>query len=223
MIGASLAALAVIGAGAGAAQAQNMGARRTVDPSVAAAQASQSAAQRNAAAAAAAQRTRASFAAASRVRAQMDAAQNAARQAALIAESSVPNGLGTGGLKPSADIAIDPSLWVGANGPTQAQGADGRTNVTIDQTQEKAILTWETFNVGRETDLRFNHKGNSSWMTLNRVTDPNANPTQILGSIKADGSIYIINPNGVIFGGASQVNVRSIIASSLDIHAGTVE
>ncbi|MBN9505341.1 MAG: filamentous hemagglutinin family protein [Altererythrobacter sp.] len=221
LIGASLAALTVIGAGS--AQAQNMGERRPVDGSVAAAQAAQSAATRNAQAEAAAQRTRASFEAASRVRAQMDAAQNAARQAALLAESSIPNGLGAGGLQPAAGITIDPSLWVGANGPTQSQGENGRTNVTVDQTQEKAILTWETFNVGRETDLVFNQQGNANWIALNRVNSPSADPTQILGSIKADGSVYIINPNGVIFGGASQVNVRNLVASSLEIHAGLIE
>lgn len=218
LIGASLATLTF----AGTAHAQNFGARQTVDPSVAAAQAAQTAAQRNAQAEAAAQRTRASFEAASRVRAQMDAAQNAARQAALLAQTNIPNGLGAGGLQQAANIDIDPSLWVGANGPTQTTGENGRTAVTIDQTHEKAILTWETFNVGRETDLTFN-QGSRDWIALNRVNDPNANPTQILGSINAEGSIYIINTNGVIFGGASQVNVRNLIASSLDINGTTLE
>lgn len=219
LIGVSLATLTVTGT----AHAQNFGARRTINPAAQAAQAAQSAASRNAAAQAAAARTRAAFENASRIRAQMDAAQNAARQAALLAQTNVPNGLGQGGLQPAPGIEIDPSLWVGANRPTQTQGQNGRTNVTIDQTQEKAILTWETFNVGRETDLTFNHQGNARWMTLNRVTDPSASPTQILGSIKADGSVYIINPNGVIFGGASQVNVRNLVASSLEIHAGSIE
>lgn len=220
LIGASLATLTF----AGTAHAQeNLGARRTVDPSVAAAQAAQSSASRNAQAEAAAARTRASFEAASRARAQMDAAQNAARQAALLAQSNIPNGLGAGGLQVANGVAIDPSLWVGAKGPTQSQGENGRTNVTVDQTQEKAILTWDSFNVGRETDLTFDHHGNTSWMTLNRVTDASADPSEILGSIKAAGSVYIINPNGVIFGGASQVNVRSLIASSLDLHGGAIE
>lgn len=221
LIGASLATLTV--AGAGQAQSQNFGARRTADPAIAAAQAAQSSAERNAAAAAAAARTRAAFETASRARSQMDAAQAAARQAALLAQTNVPNGLVADGLQVANGVSLDPSLWVGAKGPTQSQGADGRTSVIVDQTQEKAILTWDTFNVGRETDLTFNHHGNNSWMTLNRVNDPNANPTQILGSIKADGSIYVINPNGVIFGGASQVNVRNLVASTLEVHAGGIE
>ncbi len=219
LIGASLASLSL----AGTAYAQNLGAGRMANPAAAAAQASQNAAQRNAAAHAAAARTRAAFEQASRVRQQMDAAQAAAREAALAAQSNVPNGLGAGGLQVANGVELDPSLWVGANGPTQSQGQNGRTNVTIEQTQEKAILTWDSFNVGRETDLAFDQQGNANWIALNRVTSASADPTQILGSVKADGSVYIINPNGVIFGGASQVNVRNLIASTLEIHGGAIE
>ena len=44
----------------------------------------------------------------------------------------------------------------------------------------------------------------------------------ILGAIQAPGSVYIINPNGVVFGPTAQVNVHSLIASSLDIGAPTM-
>ena len=43
-----------------------------------------------------------------------------------------------------------------------------------------------------------------------------ASPSMILGAIKADGAVYVINPNGIIFGAKSQINVHSLIASSLD-------
>ena len=52
----------------------------------------------------------------------------------------------------------------------------------------------------------------------NRSTDPSGNPTQILGSIEAQGQVYIINQNGIIFGGASQVNTHALVASSLPIN-----
>ena len=42
-------------------------------------------------------------------------------------------------------------------------------------------------------------------------------PSQILGEIKAEGSVYVIDHNGIVFGGASQVNVNSLIASSLNL------
>lgn len=201
--------------------AQNFGARRIANPAAQTAAAVTSAASRNALAGAAAARTRASLETASRVRTQMDAAQNAARQAALMAQTNVPNGIGSGGLQVAAGAALDPTLWVGAQGPTQTEGTGGRISVMVKQTEEKAILTWDSFNVGRETDLTFDHRGNTSWITLNRVTDAGTDPSRILGSIKADGSVYVINPNGIIFGGTSQVNVRSILASSLDFSGET--
>src|SRR5262249_23432324 len=63
-------------------------------------------------------------------------------------------------------------------------------------------------------------QGNSSWVALNRVNDPSAHPSQIAGQIKADGSVYIINRNGVIFNGSAQVNTHALIASSADIDDG---
>jgi filamentous hemagglutinin family protein len=216
------ASLATIGF-AGTAEAQNFGARRNVmDPAAQSAQAAQSAVQRNAAAQAAAERTRASLERASQIRAQIDAVQRNARDAARVAESNIQNGLGGNGLRPAADIAIDPSLWIGANGPTQSSEGD-RTLVTVEQTQQKAILTWDSFNIGRETTLRFDQSagqgtdGSNDWVALNRVTDASADPSRILGNIEAEGSVYVLNRNGVIFGGASQVNVHTLIASSLDV------
>jgi filamentous hemagglutinin family protein len=211
LLGASLGSLVL----AGTSLAQNFGGRgTTANPATAAAQVAQNAASRDAAARAAAQRTRATLENATRVRAQMDAAQAAARAAALAAQSAVPNGLGDGGLKVANGIALDPKLWVGAEGPVQSQGSNGRTAVSVNQTQDKAILNWDSFNVGRETDLTFNHHGNSNWVTLNRVVGNSADPSQILGTIKADGSVYVLNQNGVIFGGASQVNARNIVAAA---------
>jgi filamentous hemagglutinin family protein len=145
----------------------------------------------------------------------MQAAQNAARAAAAGAGHSamlqvnVPNGLGQGGLQ------VGPGTWEGANAPTQSV-SNGQTNVDINQTAAQAILSWTTFNVGAQTTLTFDQHGNSNWVALNRVVG-NLGPSQILGNIKADGQVYVINQNGVIFGGASQINVGSLIASSANI------
>ncbi|WP_051278426.1 filamentous haemagglutinin family protein [Solimonas flava] len=150
------------------------------------------------------------------------AAQNAARQLALSGPSTVPNGLQAGGLQVAAGADSDPTLWQGAERPTQT-ASDGKITVTVEQTANKAILNWETFNVGRETTLHFDQSagtqsdGSNTWVALNRVLDPSARPSQILGSIKAEGSVYVINNNGIIFGGASQVNVHSFLASSLNL------
>src|SRR6185312_2118134 len=84
---------------------------------------------------------------------------------------------------------------------------------------QKAILTWNKFNVGRETDLYFNQTAGggaaANWIALNRVLDPSLIPSQILGTIKSEGQVYVINKNGIIFGGSSQVDVGTLVASSL--------
>ena len=146
------------------------------------------------------------------------AMQAAARQAALNSNSTVPDGLGEGGLK--VDTNSLTAGWINANGPTQSTSG-GKTLVDIKQTGEKAILNWETFNVGKNTIVNFDQKGGSkadgsnSWVALNRVNDPNGRPSEIAGQIKADGAVYIINRNGIIFTGSSQINTRTLVASSL--------
>jgi len=154
------------------------------------------------------------FRRAAAARAAMSDAQVQARAAAKAAQNSVLNGIGQGGLQRAAEVEIDPSLWVGAEGPTEATGADGRTAVSIDQTQQKAILTWDSFNVGRETDLTFNQQG-ADWVVLNRVRD--VNPSLIHGSVNAKGTVLILNQNGILFGGTSQVNVRNLVAATANI------
>ncbi|NWE16412.1 filamentous haemagglutinin family protein [Pseudomonas yamanorum] len=139
------------------------------------------------------------------------AAQAAGRQAALGQVSTIPDGLGKGGLQ------VDNSLtqgWVNAKGPTQNQSG-GKTTVTIEQTADKAILNWETFNVGRNTTVDFQQQSN--WALLNRVNDPNARPSEIQGQITGAGTVMIMNRNGVVFSGTSQVNVRNLVAAAANI------
>lgn len=139
------------------------------------------------------------------------AAQAAGRQAAFGQVSNIPEGLGKGGLQ------VDNSLtqgWTNAKGPTQTQ-AGGQTTVTIEQTADKAILNWETFNVGRTTRVDFQQQSN--WAVLNRVNDPSARPTEIQGQVNGAGTVMIINRNGVVFSGTSQVNVRNLVAAAATI------
>ena len=168
--------------------------------------------------------------------------QQAARQAALkngvnnlgknplkptITLPDVPNGLGTGGLKVSASVTTDPTKWTGAKLPVQQVKKNGKTEVAIKQTEQQAILNWETFNVGKKTTVTFDQsKGGADvgkWIAFNKISDPSGNPTQILGNIKADGQVYLINTNGIIFGGSSQVNARGLAASSLPINDNLID
>ncbi|TKJ71361.1 hemagglutinin [Pseudomonas koreensis] len=139
------------------------------------------------------------------------AAQAAGRAAALGTVQVVPDGLGEGGLKVDNSLAQG---WQNAKGPQQTQ-ADGKTTVKIEQTADKAILNWETFNVGRNTTVEFAQQSN--WAVLNRVNDPSARAGQIQGQIKGDGTVMLINRNGIVFSGSSQVNVRNLVAAAANI------
>jgi filamentous hemagglutinin family protein len=165
--------------------------------------------------------------AAQAVAAQM-ASQQAAQQAAQQQTSPVANGLAPGGLVVAPGVASNPSLWQNANLPTQST-SNGQVTVQVKQTAQKAILTWSSFNVGRNTELYFNQSGgnqtngsNNNWIVLNRVIDPSGVPSQIFGQIKAEGTVYLLNHNGVLFGAGSQVNTQSLIASSLDLFSSDI-
>lgn len=147
---------------------------------------------------------------------------------------SVPNGLAIGGLRVAPGVPVNlaaptadenPALWNGAQLPRQA-AANNKTVVTVEQTKPQALLTWQTFNIGKETTLVFDQsaggKNKSDWIAFNKVLDPSGVPSQILGSIEAPGQVYVINQNGIIFGGSSQVNVRSLVASTLPINENLI-
>ncbi|MFX6899795.1 filamentous hemagglutinin N-terminal domain-containing protein, partial [Acinetobacter baumannii] len=56
----------------------------------------------------------------------------------------------------------------------------------------------------------------ASAIAVNRIQDVNA--TQFMGQLNANGQVYLINPNGILFGAGAQVNVGSLVASTLDIN-----
>ncbi|KQX90306.1 hypothetical protein ASD34_03305 [Variovorax sp. Root473] len=138
------------------------------------------------------------------------AAQEAARRAALATGADVPDGLVEGGLR--VDTASLSAGWANANAPVQTQEG-GRTQVSVTQTGERAILNWETFNIGRNTTLKFAQQ--PGWAVLNRVNDPLARPSQIQGRIQADGTVMVVNRNGIVFSGSSQVDTRNLLASAV--------
>lgn len=89
------------------------------------------------------------------------------------------------------------------------------SQMTIKQTASKAILNWQQLNLNKGETLTFDQGGNRTWAALNRIHD--ANPSLISGNVKADGHLYFINSNGIIFGNGAQINVGSLTASTLDI------
>ena len=175
-----------------------------------------------------AQRVQQSLSRATQALRSMQDIQAAARAAAQAQQASrtATDGLSAGGLIVDPRVAAGNSsnLWVNAKLPTQTT-SNGQTIVTVQQTAQRAIATWQQFNVGRNTTLYFDQSGGNSangnsWTILNRI-DATGSPSQILGQIRAEGTVLIINPNGIIFNGTSQINVHTLIASAMDLNSFT--
>lgn len=90
---------------------------------------------------------------------------------------------------------------------------DGNT-MTINQTSRGARLNWETFSIGNANTVRFVQPDAGS-VALNRVLGDSA--SSILGRLEANGRVFLVNPNGVLFGGSAVVDVGGLVASTLAI------
>lgn len=88
---------------------------------------------------------------------------------------------------------------------------DGAT-MTINQSSDRMIANWQGFSIGAGNSVTFNQPGASS-VALNRVTGQN--PSQILGSLNANGQVFLINPNGVAIGTTGRVQTGAFVASTL--------
>ena len=137
------------------------------------------------------------------------ALQAAGRTAALAGPQTIHNGLGGNGLNLVIGADGKP-VFANVEAPVQTE-AGGKTQVSIKQTADKAIINWETFNVGRDTTVDFQQ--NADWAVLNRIDNATA-PSQIQGAIRANGTVLILNQNGIVFSGSSQINVRNLVAAA---------
>ena len=86
--------------------------------------------------------------------------------------------------------------------------------LNITQIAGEAVINWNNFDIGTDSMVQF-IQPDSTAAVLNRVHD--GSPTGIMGSLTANGRIFIVNPAGVVFGGGSTVNVSQLVASSLNI------
>ncbi len=90
--------------------------------------------------------------------------------------------------------------------------ADGDLSVfTIDQTSDRVIINWKSFNIGSDEHVYFNQPNTRS-IALNR--DYSGSISEILGTLTANGHVWIINSNGILFGAGSVINVNGLVATS---------
>ena len=124
--------------------------------------------------------------------------------------AAAPAGFGAGPLpaatlpKPAAEFATQGAANAAVAGAT----------MTVTQSTPKAVLNWRQFNLSREAAVRFVQPSNGA-IALNRIFD--ANPSVIQGRIDANGQIFLINGNGILFDRGAQINVAGLVASALDI------
>ncbi|MFF6533167.1 two-partner secretion system exoprotein TpsA4 [Pseudomonas aeruginosa] len=90
---------------------------------------------------------------------------------------------------------------------------DGR-HMVIDQQSHKLITNWNEFSVRADERVSFHQPGQDA-VALNRVIGRNGSDIQ--GRIDANGKVFLVNPNGVVFGKSAQVNVGGLVASTLDL------
>ncbi|BFU94970.1 MAG: hypothetical protein NTNFB02_16920 [Nitrospira sp.] len=86
--------------------------------------------------------------------------------------------------------------------------------LNIQQTTDKAILNWQSFSIGAHEAVRFVQPSVSS-IALNRVIG--VDPSVILGQLQANGRIFLVNPNGILFGAGAQIDVGGLLATTLQI------
>jgi filamentous hemagglutinin family protein len=101
---------------------------------------------------------------------------------------------------------------VGGSATIQGQGTP---SVVINQSSSRAIINWNTFNIGTGEKTQFVQPSSSS-VTLNRVTG-GLGPSQIFGSLKANGQVFVVNPDGILIGAGATIDTAGFLATTHDI------
>ncbi|SMF93477.1 filamentous hemagglutinin family N-terminal domain-containing protein [Methylomagnum ishizawai] len=111
-----------------------------------------------------------------------------------------------------AELPVPAAAWATAGQATREVVGNA---MTIHQQTDKAILNWQSFDIGLNNAVHFKQPGPAA-VALNRI-GPGDQPSRILGTLDANGQVYLVNPNGFVFGPGAQVNVNSLVASTLNI------
>ncbi|CAD6558786.1 hypothetical protein LMG28727_06716 [Paraburkholderia kirstenboschensis] len=96
---------------------------------------------------------------------------------------------------------------------TGAIASQGNGLVITQPGSTRGVIDWNSFSIGKTNSVTFD---NGSGATLNRVTG--GSPSAILGRLSATGSLYVINPQGVVIGPSGVITTGGrFVASTLDI------
>ncbi len=116
------------------------------------------------------------------------------------------------GIFPSMLYALPSDPTVQAGSATIEQASPD--TLTIQQSTDKAIIDWRSFGILGNEQVDF-HLPSANGVTLNRVTGNE--PSGIFGKLTSNGNLMLINPNGILFGAGSQIDVHGLVATTSDI------
>ncbi|EOX4856145.1 filamentous hemagglutinin N-terminal domain-containing protein [Haemophilus influenzae] len=86
--------------------------------------------------------------------------------------------------------------------------------MTITQNSTTTQIDWKSFDIGQNKEVEFKQPGENA-VAYNRVIGGNA--SQIQGKLKANGKVYLANPNGVIITKGAEINVAGLLATTKDL------
>lgn len=118
----------------------------------------------------------------------------------------------------AAATVFSTSVNANPNGASIVHGSvsinNGIPGVTSITNSPNAIINWQGFNINQNEVTRFIQQ-NSQSAVLNRVIG--ADPSQIMGQLLSNGQVYLINPNGILFGANSVIDTAGFLASTLNL------
>ncbi len=118
------------------------------------------------------------------------------------------------GVFPSISFA-NPSGATVSFGDVSFQGM-GTSNLTINQGSNLAVINWQEFSIQSGEITTFSQSQGAGAIALNRVTS--GNPTEIFGTLNANGGVLVINPNGILVGSSGVIDVGGLMTlSTLDV------
>jgi filamentous hemagglutinin family protein len=83
--------------------------------------------------------------------------------------------------------------------------------MTIKQSSSKVNIAWNGFSIGPGNTVTFVQPGAGA-IAFNRVTGSDASAIQ--GVLKANGQVFLSNPNGIVFNATAQVDVGGLVATT---------
>lgn len=105
-------------------------------------------------------------------------------------------------------------------GPEGAQVVHGDVsfnqsgNTTSITASDKSIINYRSFDIAKPEIVEF-IQPSSQASVLNRINS--ATPTNIDGTLRANGRVFFVNPAGVYIGEGAKINVNQLVASGLNI------